>query len=98
MNARNDLMKNLFSLSLVLLLLFTRHSIAEELNNQMEEVLVNASLLPIAAKRSANAITIIDSEELKKRAVVSISDLLRDVPRHLQMLAYFCSYQYCFDN
>ena len=73
-------MKNLFSLSLVLLLLFTRHSIAEELNNQMEEVLVNASLLPIAAKRSANAITIIDSEELKKRAVVSISDLLRDVP------------------
>lgn len=80
MSARNDLMKNLFSLSLVLLLLFTRHSVAEELNNQIEEVLVNASLFPIAAKRSANAITIIDSEELKKRAVVSISDLLRDVP------------------
>ncbi|MBT3851212.1 MAG: TonB-dependent receptor, partial [Gammaproteobacteria bacterium] len=73
-------MKNLFSLSLFLLLLFTRHSVAEELNNQIEEVLVNASLFPIAAKRSANAITIIDSEELKKRAVVSISDLLRDVP------------------
>ena len=47
---------------------------------EIEEVLVSASLLPIAASRSANAITVIDSEQLKNRAALSVSDLLRDVP------------------
>ena len=46
----------------------------------IEEVLVSASLIPIAATRSANAITVIDSEQLKNRAALSVSDLLRDVP------------------
>ena len=67
-------------MALVPLLFIANHSVAQQLNDQIEEVLVNASLLPIASKRSANAITIIDSEELKNRAVVSVSDLLRDVP------------------
>ena len=48
--------------------------------SEIEEVLVSASLLPIAASRSANAITVIDSEQLKNRAALSVSDLLRDVP------------------
>lgn len=47
---------------------------------EIEEVLVSASLLPIAASRSANAITVIDSVQLKNRAALSVSDLLRDVP------------------
>ena len=47
---------------------------------EIEEVLVSASLIPIAASRSANAITVIDSEHLKNRAALSVSDLLRDVP------------------
>ena len=47
---------------------------------QVEEVIVSASLVPIAANRSANAITVIDSEQLKLRAALSVSDLLRDVP------------------
>ncbi|MDA7852525.1 TonB-dependent receptor [Porticoccaceae bacterium] len=48
--------------------------------SQIEEVLVSASLLPIAASRVANAVTVIDSEQLKNRAALSVSDLLRDVP------------------
>jgi vitamin B12 transporter len=36
--------------------------------------------LPIAPAASANAITVIDSEQLKLRAALSVSDLLRDVP------------------
>jgi vitamin B12 transporter len=47
---------------------------------EIQEVLVSASLIPIAANRSANAITVIDSEQLKLRAALSVSDLLRDVP------------------
>jgi vitamin B12 transporter len=47
---------------------------------EIEEILVSASLIPIAASRSANAITIIDSEQIKLRAAQSVSDLLRDVP------------------
>lgn len=49
-------------------------------DTEIEEVLVSASLIPIAASRSANAITIIDGEQLKNRAALSVSDLLRDVP------------------
>lgn len=47
---------------------------------EIQEVLVSASLVPIPANRSANAITVIDSEQLKNRAALSVADLLRDVP------------------
>jgi vitamin B12 transporter len=47
---------------------------------EIEEILVSASLIPISANRSANAITVIDSEQIKLRAPSSIADLLRDVP------------------
>jgi vitamin B12 transporter len=47
---------------------------------EIEEILVSASLIPIAASRSANAITVIDSEQIKLRAATTVSDLLRDVP------------------
>ncbi len=47
---------------------------------EIQEVLVSASLIPIAASKSANAITVIDYEQLKNRAAISVSDLLRDVP------------------
>ena len=48
-------------------------------SSAIEEVLVSASLIPIATERSANAITIIDQETIQNRAVLSVSDLLRDV-------------------
>lgn len=47
---------------------------------EIQEVLVSASLIPIAASKSASAITVIDSEQLKNRGALSASDLLRDVP------------------
>ena len=71
-------MKNL--LLILLVSLITNFAFAQVLDNQIEELLVNASLLPIDSRRSANAITVIDREEIKNRAVTSVSDLLRDVP------------------
>ena len=71
-------MKNLLLIFLVSLI--TNFAFAQVLDNQIEELLVNASLLPIDSRRSANAITVIDREEIKNRAVTSVSDLLRDVP------------------
>lgn len=71
-------MKNLLLIFLVSLI--TNFAFAQVLDNQIEELLVNASLLPIDSRRSANAITVIDREDIKNRAVTSVSDLLRDVP------------------
>ena len=74
-------MKKLYSIATVLTgSLLTALPFAAQADKNIEEVLVSASLLPITAARSANAITVIDSEQLKNRAAVSVSDLLRDVP------------------
>ncbi len=53
--------------------------IAQQIDVEIEEILVSASLLPITINQSANAITVIDRNQLKNRAVTSVSDLLRDV-------------------
>ena len=68
-----------FTASLLSVLPITAQGQSERLV-EIEEVLVSASLIPIDASRSANAITVIDSEQLKNRAALSVSDLLRDVP------------------
>jgi vitamin B12 transporter len=47
---------------------------------EIQEILVSASLVPIAASRSANVITVIDSEQLRNRAALTVGDLLREVP------------------
>ena len=82
-------MKKLINLNLGLFLvpLFALSSVnaqealnSSEGSSEIEEILVSASLIPIAANRSANAITVIDSEQIKFRAAQSVSDLLRDVP------------------
>ena len=49
-------------------------------DTEIQEVLVSASLVPITVSRSANAITVIDREQIKNRAALSVSELLRDVP------------------
>ncbi|MDB3926436.1 TonB-dependent receptor, partial [Porticoccaceae bacterium] len=46
---------------------------------EIEEILVSASLIPIAASQSANAVTVINQEVIQNRAALSLSDLLRDV-------------------
>jgi len=79
-------MKKLFSMSalglrlLLPLFILPTFPAAADSNDQIEEVVVSASLIPIAANRSANAIMVINSEQIKNRAALSISDLLRDVP------------------
>ena len=74
-------MKKLYSIATVLTgSLLTALPFAAQADKNIEEVLVSASLLPITAARSANAITVIDSEQLKNRAAISVSDLLRDIP------------------
>ncbi|MDG1693255.1 MAG: TonB-dependent receptor [Porticoccaceae bacterium] len=47
--------------------------------SEIEEILVSASLIPIAASQSANAFTVINQEAIQNRAALSLSDLLRDV-------------------
>jgi vitamin B12 transporter len=74
-------MKKIPLLSLALLV--TNTSLQAQtiaVDTDIQEVLVTASLIPIAETRSASAITVIDSEQLKNRAALSVSDLLRDVP------------------
>ena len=78
--------KNLLKLTLGLSLVpfFVASSVnaqeSQDSSSEIEEILVSAALIPIVASRSANAITVIDSEQIKLRAAQSVSDLLRDVP------------------
>lgn len=85
-----DLMMKKFTklslgLSLVSFFALSSANAQESLNvsegsSEIEEVLVSASLIPIAANRSANAITVIDSEKIKLRAAHNLGNILRDVP------------------
>ncbi len=74
-------MRKISFLSLVLMLSATSlqaQTVAAD--TEIQEVLVSASLVPIAVSRSANAITVINREQINNRAALSVSELLRDVP------------------
>ena len=73
-------LKSFYGICCITLLFFSKILNAQISTENIEEVLVNASLVPIQSERSANAISIIDLEQIKNRAVSSISDLLRNVP------------------
>jgi vitamin B12 transporter len=76
-----EIMKKIPLLSLALLV--TNTSLQAQtiaVDTDIQEVLVSASLVPIAVSRSGNAVTIIDREQLKNRAAISLSNILRDVP------------------
>lgn len=53
---------------------------ADNEDNDYEEIVVSASLLPISIVNSANAITVISKEEIENKAIANLSDLLRNVP------------------
>ncbi|MDB9996153.1 TonB-dependent receptor [Gammaproteobacteria bacterium] len=72
-------MNKFLTLMICIASIISGFSAAHQVDADMENILVSASLLPITSKRSANAITIIGSDQIKNRAVVSVSDLLRDV-------------------
>ena len=46
----------------------------------LQEILVSASLQPLAVTHSANSVTVIDRKQLKNRLALNVTDLLRDVP------------------
>ena len=73
-------LKFFYSICCITLLFFSKILNAQSSINSIEEILVYASLVPISSKRSANAITVINYEQIKNRSVSSISELLRDVP------------------
>ena len=73
-------MNSFHSIYCIVLLLFSYDSNAKSLTNSIEEILVHASLVPISSEQSANAITLIDYEQIENRSVSSISELLRNVP------------------
>ncbi|MDA9306749.1 TonB-dependent receptor [Gammaproteobacteria bacterium] len=72
-------MNKFLTLMMCIASIISGFSAAHQVDGDMKNILVSASLLPITSKRSANAITIIGSDQIKNRAVVSVSDLLRDV-------------------
>jgi len=69
-----------YSAAFVLVVSSFSAQVISDTNAEIEEVLVSASLIPITASRSANAVTVIDRAQLRNRATVSLSNILRDVP------------------
>ena len=69
-----------YSAAFVLVVSSFSAQVISDTNAEIEEVLVSASLMPITASRSANAVTVIDRAQLRNRATVSLSNILRDVP------------------
>ena len=65
--------------SSVLFTLFSSQLVAEEAL-QLDDMLVTAGLQPISINDVAGSVTIITREEIERRQVKYLSDLLRDVP------------------
>ena len=53
---------------------------AEEPAQELPEIVVSASRIPLPADEIGSAVTVITEEELKQRQVRIVSDVLRDVP------------------
>ncbi len=69
------------SITLNLILLFFLSALdAQSPSIYIEETIVSASLIPVSSNRTANAITVIDYDDIKNKSVSDISDLLRTVP------------------
>ena len=76
---RNNFFRYLAAAVCLLATLISKPLLAAD-SGELQEILVSASLLPIARSRSASAVTVIDREQLKNRLALDVSDLLRDVP------------------
>lgn len=64
---------------LLLIVLIPSHVIASEIEEQ-EEMIVSASLTPVSKTAIGSAVTVITSEEINKRGVTFLPDILREVP------------------
>ena len=70
-------------LTIIIISLFAHQStFAARFSNDsnIQEILVSASLQPLPQTQSANAVTVIDREQLQNRLALNVTDLLRDVP------------------
>ena len=76
----NFKIKGLLIFTYILFTSFLGTANAQNLSNDLEEIIVSASLIPVSKDKTANAITVINYDGIKNRSVSSISDLLRDVP------------------
>ena len=63
--------------SLFILVTILHGTTAQE---QYEEILVSASLVPISPNDSANSITLITADDIDNLAIANLSDILRDLP------------------
>ena len=64
---------------LLLILLFSSTAFAEERGN-LDELVVTAGLQPISLRDVATSVTVITREEIERRQVKYLAELLRDVP------------------
>ena len=71
-----------FFLFLILItsFLLPAHIKGQVLDGEVEELVVTASIIPIAIKESANAITVIDNKYINKTSASDLSNLLRNIP------------------
>ncbi|MBV33507.1 MAG: TonB-dependent receptor [Porticoccaceae bacterium] len=73
-------MKNICASAMMLAGLLISLPLISNTNDDIEEVVVTASLTPILRSRSGNSVSILSREQLQNRKSVGITDLLRDVP------------------
>jgi vitamin B12 transporter len=72
--------KQLIFVTGVMLSVFVFSLPAKSQSTEIEEILVTASLMPLSAIKSGNAVTVITREQLESRGALSLSNILRDVP------------------
>ena len=76
------LVSGLTTVSVVAMLVSYPHgrAVAEEGVQQLPETVVSASRIPVLSESVGSAVTVITGEELERRQVRLVSDVLRDVP------------------
>ena len=76
------LVPGLITVSVIVMLVSSPHgrAMAEEGVQTLPDTVVSASRIPVLSKSVGSAVTVITSEELERRQVRLVSDVLRDVP------------------
>ncbi|MEL0207370.1 MAG: TonB-dependent receptor [Gammaproteobacteria bacterium] len=65
---------------LILLIAFSHPASTNEALNNIEDIIITASLEPISIRRSANSVTVINEKDLRLSATVNVIDILRGIP------------------
>ena len=65
---------------LIFLISFSHPALTNEALNNIEDIIITASLEPISIRRSANSVTVINEKDLRLSATVNVIDILRGIP------------------